>query len=177
MRYADGPTARVDITIEAPPERVWELVTDIGLPARLSPELQRAEWLDGATGPALGARFEGRNHHRLLGEWRTHARVEELDAPRAFAWAVVDPDARFGTDRPDFARPLATWRFDLTATPGGGTLLRQTARIGPARSGVNLVIDRDPAHEEAIVAARLEQLHTNMTATLEGIKALAEGTA
>ncbi|MDX3128387.1 hypothetical protein PV367_00855 [Streptomyces europaeiscabiei] len=34
-------------------------MTDIALPARLSPELQRVEWLDGAEAPMVGARFAG----------------------------------------------------------------------------------------------------------------------
>ncbi|WP_149182354.1 SRPBCC family protein [Streptomyces sp. TRM49041] len=177
MRYADGPTTSTETSVAAPPARVWELVTDIGLPARLSPELQRATWLDGATAPALGARFEGLNTHPLLGEWRTHSYVVELVEERAFAWAVTAPDARFGDERPDPDRPLATWRFDLSPEPGGGTLLRHSARIGPARSGVSLMIDRAPDHEEEIVAGRLEQLRTNMGATLQGIKSLVEGPA
>ncbi|MCH0541368.1 SRPBCC family protein [Streptomyces sp. MUM 203J] len=178
MRYADGPTARVEISVDAPPERVWELVSDIGLPARLSPELQETVWLDGATGPAVGARFEGRNTHERVGEWRTHARVEVFEAPKVFAWSVIAPDARFGGGAPSFDHPVATWRFELEPREGGrGTLLRQTARMGPARSGVSVFIDRAPDREEELVAARLAQLHTNIEATLRGVKALAEAPA
>jgi hypothetical protein len=57
---------------------------------------------------------------------------------------------------------------------GTGARLRQFARIGPGRSGINLVIDRTPEREERIVAFRLAELRTNMEATLYGIKALAE---
>ncbi|MEU3821739.1 MULTISPECIES: SRPBCC family protein [unclassified Streptomyces] len=174
MRYADGPAVTTETSISAPLPRVWELVTDIGLPARLSPELQSAVWLDGATVPAPGARFEGRNSHPLLGTWRTHSHVRELVEHRSFAWVVTDPDGRFGDDAPDPDRPLATWRFDLSPAPGGATLLRHTVRLGPARSGVSLAIDRAPEREEAIVAIRLEELRANMTATLEGVRSLAE---
>ena len=45
--YADSPVVAVQILIEAPPERVWGLVSDIGLMAELSPELQEVAWLDG----------------------------------------------------------------------------------------------------------------------------------
>ncbi|OEJ94988.1 SRPBCC family protein [Streptomyces thermolilacinus] len=174
MRYADGPTATAETPIAAPPARVWSVVTDIGLPARLSPELQRATWLDGATAPAPGARFEGHNSHPLLGTWRTHSHVRELVEHRSFVWAVTDPDGRFGDKDPDPRHPLATWRFDLSPAPGGTTLLRHTVRLGPARSGVSLAIDRAPDREEAIVAARLAELRANMAATLRGVKALAE---
>ncbi|MFF3762671.1 SRPBCC family protein [Streptomyces sp. NPDC001922] len=173
MRYEDGPGVDGEVYIEAVPARVWDLVTDIGLPARLSPELQRTEWADGATGPALGARFTGYNRHPGLGEWRTVSHVVALQDQRAFAWVVVDPDGRFGEPSADPSHPLATWRFDIEPE-GAGTRLRQSARIGPARSGVSLAIDRMPERETEIVAMRLDELRTNIDATLRGIKALAE---
>jgi Polyketide cyclase / dehydrase and lipid transport len=172
VRYADGPSTGCDIHIEADPARVWELVTDIGLPARLSPELRRTEWLDGATAPAPGARFAGYNAHRSLGEWRTVSHVVELDAPRAFCWVVVDPDGRFGTEPPDPAKPLATWRFDLEPE-AGGTRLRHSVRVGPGRSGLSLAIDRMPEREEEFVAHRIGELRAGIGATLLGVKSLA----
>ena len=173
MRYAEGPEVCCDVYVEAVPSRVWELVTDIGLPARLSPELQRVEWLDGAEGPALGARFAGYNRHRAIGEWRTVSHVVELEEQRVFGWAVVAPDGRYGDTVPDLAKPLATWRFELRPEEAG-TRLRQFARIGPGRSGVTLAIERAPEREEEIVAFRLGELRTNMEAMLRGLKALAE---
>ncbi|MET9872795.1 SRPBCC family protein, partial [Streptomyces sp. NPDC006386] len=53
-RYADKPTVEVPIWIVATPERVWELVSDIGLMPSLSAELQSVDWLDGASCPAVG---------------------------------------------------------------------------------------------------------------------------
>ncbi|GGQ55225.1 SRPBCC family protein [Couchioplanes azureus] len=173
MRYADGPAVECDVHIKAAPAQVWELVTDIGLPARFSPELRRVRWLDGAERPALHARFEGHNHNALLGDWRTVSYVVELAAPRAFAWAVVDPDGRFGGGPADPQTPLATWRFDLAAE-AGGTRLRHGARIGPARSGLSLAIDRMPEQEEAVVQYRLGDLRCGIEETLRGIKDLAE---
>ncbi|MGA6161030.1 SRPBCC family protein [Amycolatopsis magusensis] len=61
-RFADTPTIEQRIRIEAPPERVWQLVSDIALLPSLSSELQAVEWLDDG-GPVLGARFRGRNKH------------------------------------------------------------------------------------------------------------------
>lgn len=59
MRYADGPQVECDVHVAADPARVWELVTDIELPTRFSPELRSVRWLDGATGPVPGARSRG----------------------------------------------------------------------------------------------------------------------
>ena len=45
--------------MDAPAQRVWELVSDVRNTGRFSPETFDAEWLDGATEPAVGARFRG----------------------------------------------------------------------------------------------------------------------
>jgi len=49
----------VTVTMHASPERIWALVSDVTRIGRYSPETFEAEWLDGATGPAVGARFRG----------------------------------------------------------------------------------------------------------------------
>ena len=86
--YADTPTASAEVRIEAPPEQVWALVSDIFLMPELSSELQEVTWLDGVTGPAAGHQFTGRNAHPAMGEWETVSTVTECDPPRRFAWAT-----------------------------------------------------------------------------------------
>lgn len=162
MRYTDGPTTEVDVYIEAPPSRVWPLVSDIDLPSRFSHEFQGGEWLDDVTEGAVGARFRGRNRHEAAGEWETTSVVVECEPEKAFAWAVGDPD-----------HPSATWRFEL-APEAGGTRLRQHAKIGPGPSGLSAVIERMPDREERIIERRLDEHRANMQRTLEGIKSLAE---
>ncbi|MGW3226966.1 SRPBCC family protein [Kitasatospora sp. NPDC001095] len=188
MRYAEGPGTHCEVFAAAPVERVWELVTDIGLPARLSPELRRVAWLDGADGPAVGARFEGHNSRAGMPDWRTVSEITELTetteltgatAPagpggrRVFAWGVMDADGRYGEPVSDLLGALARWRFELTPEDGG-TRLRQSVVIGPGRSGPSLFIDATPELEEKIVDFRLNELRTGMAATLDGIKSLAE---
>jgi uncharacterized protein YndB with AHSA1/START domain len=161
-RYADMPTVEVETWIEAPPERVWRLVSDIGLMPRLSGELESAQWLDGTTQPAAGARFLGRSKHPALGEWSAVSCVVEHDPCRVFAWAVGDP-----------AQPSATWRFTLRPERAG-TVLSQWVRLGPGRSGLSLAIDQIPDKEQKIVFVRLREFEESMTRTVAGIKALAE---
>ena len=38
MRFTDGPTTEVDVVVDASAARVWELLSDIDLPARLCGE-------------------------------------------------------------------------------------------------------------------------------------------
>jgi hypothetical protein len=164
MRYADGPSTEADVLIEAPVERIWALVSDIGMPTRFSDELQEAEWLGDATGPTLGAHFVGRSHHPAVGNWETTCVITVCEPGRAFAWAVGDPDD-----------PSATWRFDLEPEDGG-VRLRQSMRMGPAPSGLTPAIVAMPDKEERIVARRLREHRANMQACVDGVKALAEGT-
>ena len=160
MKYADGPSTEVEVLIAAPVERVWELVIDIDLPARFSAEFVGGRWLD--DGPALNARFAGRNQHPARGEWETTSYITRFEPNRCFGWAVSDP-----------AQPSASWRFDLVEEPGG-VRLRQWAQLGPGPSGLTPAIEAMPDKEERIVARRLEEHQRNMQATVEGIKQLAE---
>ncbi|MEH1098912.1 SRPBCC family protein [Micromonospora sp. CPCC 205561] len=173
MRYVDGPTVECELHLAADPATVWELVTDIELPARFSPELQRVRWLDDRQGPTLGARFEGYNHHPALGEWRTISHIVQLDEPRLIGWVVLDPDNRFGGGTADPEHPGASWQFRLTAEDGG-CRLSHSVRIGPGRTGLSLIIDQAPEQEEEIIERRTAALREGMTATLHGIRNLAE---
>lgn len=160
LRYADGPTASVTAVVAAPPADVWALVTDINLSARFSSELQGAEWLDGATELALGARFAGHNRHPAAGEWESTSTVVELEPERSFAWAVSDPN-----------NPAALWRFTLEPADGG-TRVTQSVRIGPGRSGLSPAIEAMPDKESRIIHRRLAEHQRNMQANLDGIAAL-----
>jgi hypothetical protein len=120
------------------------------------------EWLGGATGPALGHRFTGRNAHPELGKWETVSTIVACDEPRCFAWAVGDPD-----------HPSTTWRFTLRPD-GLGTVLGQWAQMGPGRSGLNLAIDAMPEKEQKIVFVRLREMEAGLTGNLAAIKKLAE---
>ena len=47
------------VHIAAPPDLVWDLVSDVTRIGEYSPETFEAEWLDGASGPRAGVRFRG----------------------------------------------------------------------------------------------------------------------
>jgi len=162
-RYVDKPTVEVQTWIDAPPHRVWEIVSDVELMPTMSSELQSVEWLDGASGPSVGARFIGRSKHEALGEWSTTSHVIECEPQRVLAWAVEDP-----------ANPTAIWRFCLQPQDGG-TELSQWMQMGPGRSGLSFAIDRMPDNEQKIVFVRMREFEQNMASTLGQIKKLAEG--
>jgi uncharacterized protein YndB with AHSA1/START domain len=162
-RYADNPTVEVTTWVDAPPDRVWTLVADVTAMPAFSTELQAAEWLDESDEPVVGARFRGRNHHDMLGDWETTSHVVECERPAVFAWSVQGPDDD----------PMATWRFRLAAKDGG-TELTQWVRMGPGRSGLSYAIERMPDKEQKIVFVRMREFEANMIATLAAIKERAE---
>jgi hypothetical protein len=161
-RYADKPTAEASTWIDADPDRVWRLVSDIELMPTLSSELQSVQWVDGAGGPRMGARFVGHNKHDAFGEWSTTSQIVSCDQSSEFAWAVGDPD-----------NPAATWRFRL-APRDGGTALTYWVQMGPGRSGLSVAIDSMPDREQKIVFVRLREFETAIGKTLAAIKRLAE---
>jgi nitroreductase len=158
-----GVVAEIDVA--ASPTTVWALVSDITTPARVGSELQSAEWID--PGPAVGARFRGRNALEGLGTWSTTCTVMVCDPPgngrvAEFTWHVVDPDA-----------PAARWSFQIEPI-GRHVRLRQRVIVAEHGSGTAAMVHNRPEREQAILDRRLAQLKATMQRTVEGIKALAE---
>jgi hypothetical protein len=162
FRFADCPSTSAETVIAAPPVVVWSLICDIALPARFSSEFQGGAWLDGATGPALGAQFRGRNHHPARGDWETVSTICDFEPERVLGWAVGDPGL-----------PAARWRFTLEPD-GARTRLTQWMQIGPGESGISELIAQMPDKESRILRRRLAEHHANMTATVEGVREMAE---
>jgi nitroreductase len=161
LRFEDGPGAIAEVDIDAPTGVVWDLVTDINLPARFSTEFLGADWVDERRG--MGAVFHGRNQHKAIGEWSVPCFVDAYDDERSFGWRTSDPD-----------NPGARWRFDLEQRPGG-TRLRFSYAMGPGPSGTTMAIDANPGKEARVLRRRLDEVSANLQRTLEGVKELAEG--
>lgn len=149
----------VSTHVAASAERVWEFVSDVNLPSRFSAELARAEW-DGE--PGLGSTIRG--YMNLNGrEWDTESVVIDWRPNEGFMWSVYGPD-----------NPIAEWGFRITPL-GGDVLLVMHARLGPARSGLTAAIEAQPDKRDTIVAHRMATWRSNMLATINGVKSLAEG--
>lgn len=159
-RFADSPVVEVSVDIEADIDTVWSFVTDINVSGQFQDEFQRAEWID--DGPALEARFTGHNE-RKGAEWDTTSWVTTYEPKRAFGWVVSDRD-----------NPGSQWTFRLEPR-GPGVHLTYHRILGPGPSGITSYIERHPEIEEEAIASRDATHHANMTAVVEGIKALAEG--
>src|SRR6202021_1781649 len=79
----------VTVPMAPSPEKVWELVEDVTKIGGYSPETFEAEWLEGATGPAVGAKFRGHVKRNGKGPiyWTT-CTVTESEPGKVFAFGV-----------------------------------------------------------------------------------------
>lgn len=97
------------VHMAAPADQIWNLIADVRNTGRFSPETFEAEWLDGATGPALGARFRGHVKRNEIGPvyWTT-CRVTACEPGREFGFAVLAGN-----------RAVNNWHYRLVPADGG----------------------------------------------------------
>ena len=110
----------VTVHMAAPPDKVWGLVSDVTRIGRYSPETFEAEWLDGATGPAVGARFRGHVKRNGKGPvyWTTCS-VSACEPGAVFAFGVGAGD-----------KPLNVWRYDIVPA-GDGSDVTESFTLSP----------------------------------------------
>src|SRR4051812_1612230 len=110
----------VTVHINATPEQVWDLVSDVTKIGRYSPETFAAEWLEGATGPAGGGRVRRPVKRNEKGPtyWAA-ATITVCDPPREFAFGVGKP-----------GKALNTWRYVLVPS-GDGTNVTESFQLTP----------------------------------------------
>jgi hypothetical protein len=116
----------VTVHMAATPEAVWDLVSDVTKIGRYSPETFEAEWLDGATGPALGARFRGHVKRNQKGPiyWTTCI-VTACEPGREFAFGVG----------PSAEKALNVWSYRIEPAADGVDVTESFAlkRTAPLR--------------------------------------------
>ncbi len=111
----------VTVRMSATPEAIWSLVSDVTRTGEFSPETFEAEWLGGATAPAVGARFRGHVNRNNTGvKYWTTCRVTACEPGRVFAFDVLGG-----------SRAVNSWRYELTPAEGG-TDVTESFRLAPA---------------------------------------------
>jgi hypothetical protein len=76
-------------------------------------------------------------------------------------------------DSGDPARPSSSWRYRIDPLDGGSRIT-QCFTHGPGNSFLREIAETAPDRATEIIAARLDGLQANMTATLAAMKAAAE---
>ncbi len=139
-------SGEVDAVVDGDPHQVFAVVSDVTRIAEWSHECYGADWLDGATGPEVGVRFQGRNRAAWV-TWSRVCTITELTPGRRFAYVTG------GSLTGDSTR----WTFDLEAQEDG-TRVRQSFEVLRLPRLVELfVIAFIPDHGD-----RLEALHADL---------------
>jgi hypothetical protein len=149
------PGDEASLHIDASPQRVWDIVTDIASMGQLSPECTGGRWLDGATGPAVGARFKGTNK-RGIARWSTTNTVVAAEPTKEFAFETKQSGMR--------------WRYVIEPDATGCTVTESragfTERPTVAKVFSKLFLGGVEGHDD--------ELRAGMVATLERLKSVAE---
>lgn len=102
--------------INRPASEVFAAVADVTRMGEWSPECTGGRWVAPATGPAVGASFEGDNTVRVgpitLKRWTTTSEVTECVPDKVFEFV---------------AEGYSTWRYELTETDGRTTITESFA--------------------------------------------------
>lgn len=149
---ADPRPLVATIDIDASPERVWEVISDVRRTPEWSPECRKVMLRDPLQ---VGKWLFGVNRRKAIA-WVTVSRVTELDAGRAIGWVVL-------TNRSE-------WRY-LVESRGGATRLTETRETprGEGRFAIwftRAFLGGQRAHDD--------ELEAGMQAGLDVIKRAAE---
>jgi hypothetical protein len=148
----------VSTVVAAGPDEVYAVVADVLRMPDLSPEVVSCRWLDGATGPAVGARFEAVNAAGNGRTWKNRPVVTVADPGREFAFTRTEP----------FAGTIA-WRYRFEPVEGGTRVVESYEVERPVTRLGWFVIERIFRGTD-----RRRALHEGMRTTLERLRVTAE---
>ena len=145
----------VTTEIAAPPDKVWDLVSDLTRMHEWSPENRAVTWRKGATGAVPGATFTGTNRSGKK-EWATTGTVVEAVRGRVLSFRVKAAGMK-----------VALWTYRFEATDGGCAV---TESWDDERGALVTFLVKPVSG----VADRVTHNRTGMEETLRRVKAAAE---
>ena len=154
----DLSTDTVERVIDAPPQLLYDIVSDVTRTPELSPEILSCRWVRGATGPAVGARFRAVN---TLGRGRSWPN-----------WPVVvtaDPGREFAISRTEPLAGTLEWRYRLVPDGPRTRVLESYTVTRPPTRLFYWMLEHVMRIED-----RAHDLRTGMTTTLDRLAVVAE---
>ena len=109
----DAADVVVEEVISAPPQLLYDLVSDVTRMGEWSPETTSCRWVGGATGPRVGARFRGSNRNGWR-RWSTSCTVVDAESGARFSFHVDLPGV-----------PVSRWTYEFLPE-GRGTRVRES---------------------------------------------------
>ena len=148
-------TATASVVIAAPIAEVFAAITDVTRMGDWSPENTACRWVPPATGPAVGAAFEGDNEVKAgpvtLKKWTTTSEITEYVENESFEFVSAG---------------YTTWRFEFSEV-SGETHVTETVTY-PPYTGVRKIT-------YGLLGARISSIAKGMQETLDAVKAHLEG--
>lgn len=148
----------VSLVIRATPAALYDLVTDISRTPQFSPNIVKARWVGGATGPAVGARFEAYPAPRR-GRAPSNKPVV----------TVADPAREFAFHRTVLLAGTVRWRYQFIPENGATRVIESYTVIKPITAFGWFIIETLYGETD-----RKTALHADMQETLRRIKAAIE---
>jgi Polyketide cyclase / dehydrase and lipid transport len=144
--------------IEASPEALYDFISDVRRTPELTPDIVECTWLDGATGPAVGARFKATNSQGRGPNWNNKPVV-----------IAAEPGREFAFDRTEAFAGTVRWRY----------------RFEPEGTGTKVIESYEVTKELTILGwfiigtlygmkDRRSDLHKSMLATLDRLAEIME---
>lgn len=155
QRYSHTESIHIDAT----PQQVWDVVTNVERTGEWSPVCRAAWWKEPTTGPAEGAWFHGRNESEGK-VWETESLVAVANEPTEFTWLV-------GGD-------LVRWSYSLTPD-GDGTSLVESWAVLPG--GFEMFQNHFGDSATSELDWRRDAALSGIPATLKSIKQIVEDDA
>ena len=149
----------VCLDVDAAPEQVYAVISDVTRIGERSPECHSAEWLEGSVPGSVGARFRGHNRSGFAARWSRTCEVLEASRGVSFAFRTVP-------ERDPSRRDSTTWAYQLRPK-GTGTEVTHSYEITlpPLRLFRSLYGVLLPQHRD---------MRPQMLLSLENLKALLE---
>jgi uncharacterized protein YndB with AHSA1/START domain len=144
-RWAVPRTGVVEVLVDASPAEVFDVVADVTRVAEWSHECTGAEWLDGATGAVVGARFRGTNKVDRFA-WSRVCTVTEVEHGRSFAYRTSGGVPSDST----------AWSFEFRHEGGGTRVVQRYEIVKFARWMELLIMVLVPAHRDRRDALRAD---------------------
>ncbi|MDQ4039494.1 MAG: SRPBCC family protein [Actinomycetota bacterium] len=149
----------VTLSINASPDVVYALVSDVTRTPEFSPEIIDCRWLDGATGPAVGARFQAQNR-------TSPSRPSWSNTPVV---TVADPGREFAFSRTEKFAGTIVWRYLLEPEGNRTRVTESYTVVKPVRRVGWFIIEKVFGNLD-----RRSDLRSGMQETLRRLSAAAE---
>jgi hypothetical protein len=144
----------VSVVVNRSADVVFAAISDVNRTGEWSPECVACRWVDGATGPAVGAKFEGDNKAVMAGlpvkKWTTTSEVTACVSGEVFEFV---------------AEGYTTWRYTLEPA-GSGTKVTESFSF-PPQTGIKGFLYETVVRRSATMLKGMQQTLNRIKASLE----------